>query len=619
MDHIKILVNGTNQEIKRKYFKLQDSQNVGYFDLSTKEIRMVNLEDGFALKNNTLVTSPPILKIRGTIIDVRMDTDSNLILIDSVEVSTSTAYTTVFEPYKNTDYLVYIDSYVIDFQNKMKNMVLPKPILKKNTGRGGTSTVNQRFTGKENFSDSGLPKPWIPIQNGNTLNLIDIAFDGGSDSSATHNLYAMDASHKFYELNIKLDGSVNAPITGNTIWSELLEINTDLAAFYAKGFGPQGSVGSPMLSAYCGALILTFYSSGGFTQPICISLNRDIVPDWMSNFPLASTDPHLIIQGVVWPKYVRSPSSTNSFWGNVYLTPNNNLPAGGKIGGADIVLSDGHNISPSKCFFTLAPSGPSNSPATHTPVIGITSNNEFGLNFLKNTSKDKGWGFINNVFTDSTDFIIDSQSTQYQTNGIILIDWQDTQIRHIDYWKIDDASTISNMGTIQIPMGLGVLQFAAFNGIMFCLTTTGLYFMRYTDTLDGTTPLIASRCCETGVCGSGGTLLTNQLNLWTDCSSTQICNYTGKNTCTGPPPGPKPTPSPSPSPSNGGGFFTRIWGWIKDHWIISLTTVAVLILIFILIIFIAVKSKQSSSLSGQFNQNLEVLEQQKLASLLQTK
>ena len=129
MDFIKILVDGTNKEIKRKYFKLENSQNVCYFDLSEgknrslpgKDIKMVNLEDGFAIKNNKLVGSPPILKIRGTIIDVKMDTDSNTILIDSLEVSTNTMYTNVFEPYKSSNCLIFMGSFVIDLQNKVKS------------------------------------------------------------------------------------------------------------------------------------------------------------------------------------------------------------------------------------------------------------------------------------------------------------------------------------------------------------------------------------------------------------------------------------------------------------------------------------------------------------------
>lgn len=615
MDHIKILVNGTNQEIKRKYFKLEDSQNICYSDFPYREVKMVNLEDGFAIKNNALskgkaefsegkgelITSPPILKIRGTIIDVHMDTDSNLILVDSVEVSTSTAYTTVFEPYKNTDYLVYINSYVIDFQNKIKS-TKPKLILKK-----------QGFMGRERIGN--LPAGWTAIQNGNILNLIDIAFDGGADASATHNLYAIDKSNKFYSLNIKLDGSVNAPITGNTIWSELVEINTDLASFINNGIsGAYPSV----LSAYGGALILTFNGSIGQTIPICISLNRGeaSLPDWISNYPLASADPRLNISGFVWPTYVRSPSqsqppnplSQQPFWADI------NSSASGKVGIADMLPNSGQT----KIFLTRR-SNP------NIPIIGYTNyqnnkpNGIFNVNELQNTAQNSGWGQINNVFTDSTNFVINSQSPQNLSNCIVLIDYQDTQFRYINYRKFDDGIlNISSLGTIQIPMGLGVLQFAAYNGIMFCLTTSGLYFMRYTNTLDGTTPLpplANARCCETGDC-TASTLLTNQLNLWTDCSAGQTCNYTGKNTCTGPaPPGPKPTPTPTPSPSNQG-FFSRIWGWIKEHWIISLTSVAVLVLVFILIIFIAVKSKQSSSLSGQFNQNLEILEQQKLASLL---
>ena len=608
MDFIKILVNGTNQEIKRKYFKLENSQNVGYFDLSNKisQVRMVNLEDGFALKNNQLITSPPILKIRGTIVDVRMDTDSNLILIDSVEVSTSTAYTNVFEPYKNTDYLVYINSYVMDVEQKLRSISKPKHPNQISSQK----FMNQKFVGKERFG--GLPNPWMPIQNGNTLNLIDIAFDGGSDESATHNLYAMDASHKFYQLNIKLDGSVNSPITGNTIWSELVEINTDLATFYAKGFG--SSTYPPMLSAYGGVLILTFYNSNGFTLPIFISLNRNTAPDWLSNFPLASSNIQLNISGWVWPSYVRcslSPtsSSLNYFWNNISLT-NNIGGAGGKIGVANIKLS-----TPTNIFVTLNAKY-DNSKWTYNPVIGYLDLQTGDKTIWNAQPLNQGtWGTINNVFTDSTSYIINSQSPNNQTNGIVLIDYQDSSYRYIQFWKINNLKSLSTLGTIQIPMGLGVLQFAAFNGIMFCLTTNGLYFMRYTDTLDGTIPLLQDRCCETGDC-TLSTLLTDQLNLWTDCPASQVCNYTGKNTCPSPaPPGPKPTPTPSPSPSNEG-FFSKIWGWIKEHWIISLSTVAVLVLIFILIIFIAVKSKQSSSLSGQFSQNLEVLEQQKLASLL---
>lgn len=609
MDFIKILVDGTNQEIKRKYFKLENSQNICYFDLSggkDKDIKMVNLEDGFAIKNGKLVTSPPILKIRGTIIDVRMDTDSNTILIDSVEVSTNTAYTNVFEPYKTSNCLIFIESYVTISEGKLGksiNKVSPKKTTK--------------FKGKERIGTGGLPVGWTPIQNGNTINLIDIAFDGGSDQTATHNLYAIASNNKFYQLNIKLDGSVNTPITGNSVWSELLEINTDLASFFANGFG--SSSYPPILSAYGGVLILTFYSSGGITLPIFIPINRE-TPDWLSTFPLASSSNYFIMSGVNWPSYVRIPPGSFNV-GNLFANPMIYHPdlypslwVGGKIGIAEQMVQ-GVIVK----YFISVGQGYTTDLKSLSPIRSLlTKNSHTGV--LKNTSQNKGWGEINNVFTDSTSYIIDSNSPNQQSNGIVLIDWQDSSYRHLDYWTFDsDGSSIWNLGTIQIPMGLGVLQFAAFNGVLFCLTTTGLYFMRYTDTIDGTTPIPnIARCCETGTCGST-TLLVNQLNLWTDCSSGKVCNYSGKNTCTGPaPPGPKPTPTPTPPapPSGGGGFFSRIWNWIKEHWIISLTTVAVIGLIFILIIFIAVKSKQSSSLSGQFNQNLEILEQQKLASLL---
>lgn len=619
MEYIKILVNGTNDIIKRTYFKYEKSQSICYVDNPSKNIRMVNMEDGFAYNpnnNNELIVSPSILKIRGIIVSVRMNTDKNLILIDSIEVSTQTSYTTYFEPYKNTNLLIYVGT---ETNNNVKKNFFKN---KENFASQSFASQSLRSTSAPRSSASacGLPSGWTVIPNGNNLKLIDIAFDGGADESATHNLYAISSDHKFYQLNIKLDGSVNAPITGDNIWSELTGVNNDLSTFFTNGFGSTTS--SPMLSAYGGVLILNFYSSSGLTLPIFIPINRG-TPDWISIFPLVSSDDRFKLTGVNWPNYVRIPPNLNSnasIFANpmIFQTPKYSpLWIGGKIG---IVDQNVQGI-PLKSIITTSQLLSTN-PQSLAP--GWTSfdtkkGNFSDASFLQNTSQNKGWGEINNVFFDSTNFILDSQSLDYQSNGIILIDWQDSSYRHIDYWTFNRDNSISNLGTIQIPMGLGVLQFAAFNGIMFCLTTGCLAFMRYTDTLDGTTPLANARCCETGECEStAGDILTNQLNIWTDCPSGQVCSYTGNDTCSGPaPPGPKPTPTPTPKPSpSSEGFFTKIWNWIKEHWIISLTSVAVLILIFALIIFIAMKSSKSNNLSGQFNQSLELLEQQKLASLL---